>query len=494
LKRSGLLIGQTGFSSEASLLRVACRIPLEAWELGPLPPHFRRGLGLPLEAPSRVSAWPLATSIIIAVNAFVYALTTYESSFLEISNYWVGVGGFVPVLMSSLEQAYRVLSSMFLHADLFHVFFNMYFLYVFGRAIEEVLGGRRFSALYLASGVLASMFHTAFAFVSGLFAYAIPAIGASGAISGVLGAYLILFPGTSLILWIPFFPLAFFRLRASYYLIFWFATQVIYGYAKLGTSVAFFAHAGGFVAGMALLPLLATKKRFRRFDMARQHPWPPYVVLTSLAKRGLSRATKAIIAVLVASLILGAACASSGVFVEREAKVLTVEYTVEGRRYVDFAVFKLPDVEDQIASIPLSATRILLSRLYAAGLLYDASKAGQEISLKNVEGRVLMIIRGVRVEPLLSIKYLDGVYDYDGFVQYCAGELRTQVVYVGVQAISLGELVEYAFQLEARAVDLALLTQCTGLISLVVALAALVVALVKDKELTLIGEEGARLL
>lgn len=449
---------------------------------------------MPLEAPSRVSAWPLATSIIIAVNAFAYALTTYENSFLEISNYWVGVGGFVPALMASLEQAYRVLSSMFLHADLFHIFFNMYFLYVFGRAVEEVLGGRRFLALYLASGVFASMFHTAFAFISGLFAYAVPAIGASGAISGVLGAYLVLFPGTSLVLWVPFFPLAFFRLRASYYLIFWFATQVIYGYAKLGAGVAFFAHAGGFVAGMALLPLLAIRRELRRFDVVGQYPWPPYVVSTSLAKRGLSRATKAIVAVLVTSLILGAACASSGVFVEGEAKVLAVEFTTGGRRYVGFAVFRLPDVEDQIASIPLDATRILLSRLYAAGLLYDVSKAGQEISLRGFEGRVLMIIRGVRVEPHLSIKYLDGVYDYDGFVQYCTGELRTQVVYVGARAISLGELVEYKFKLEAGTVDLALLTQCTGLISLVVASVALVVALVKDKELTLIGEEGARLL
>jgi len=432
--------------------------------------------------------------IIVSINVSAYALTAYENFFSVVSSYWVSVGGFVPALMTSPEQVYRILSSMFLHGDLFHIFFNMYFLYVFGRAIEEVLGGRRFSALYLTSGVVASTFHTAFAFISGLSAYAIPAIGASGAISGVLGAYLMLFPGTSLVLWIPFFPLAFFRLRASYYLIFWFATQVIYGYARLGAGVAFFAHAGGFVAGIAMLPLLVSREELHRFRVARQYPWPSYVVFKSYAKRGLSGATKAIIATLVASLVLGAALASSGIFVEKNVKVVTVECTVEGKDYTSFVVFKLPDVERQIAEIPSDATRILLSRLYAAGLLYDESKAGQSISLRDFEGRVPMIIRGVRVEPRLSIEYLNGVYDHDGFVQYCIGELRTQVVYVGAHAVSLGELLKYEFQLEAKTVDLALLTQCTGLASLVVALAALVVALVKDKELTLIGEEEARLL
>lgn len=461
-------------------------------ELGPLLLRFKRSLGVPLETPSHVRAWPLATSIIVAVNVLVYALTTYENFFSTVSNYWVSVGGFVPALMALPEQAYRILSSMFLHADLFHIFFNMYFLYVFGRAVEEALGSWRFSALYVASGVVASVFHTAFSFISGLPAYAVPAIGASGAISGVLGAYLMLFPGTSLVLWIPFFPLAFFRLRASYYLIFWFATQVIYGYARLGASVAFFAHAGGFVAGMTLLSLLASRERLHRFKTSRSYLWSSYVISTSSTKRGLSSATKAIIAVLVASLIIGAACASSGIFVEGNVKAVMLEYAVDGEGYIDFAVFRLPDVEGQISKIPSDATRILLNRLYAAGFLYNVSKAGQNISLRDVEGRVSMIVMGVRVEPRLNIKYLDGVYDSDGFVQYCAGELRTQVVRIDAHThtVSLGELLGYEFSVEARTVDLALLTQCTGMASLVIAVVALVVALTKDKDLTLISEEG----
>jgi len=449
---------------------------------------------VPLEISDRTRAWPLATSIIIAINVLAYALTSYENLFFAVSDYWVDIGGFVPVLMALPDQAYRVFSSMFLHADFFHIFFNMYFLYVFGRAVEEALGGWRLSALYVASGIIASVFHTAFSFISGLPAYAIPAIGASGAISGVLGAYLMLFPGTSLVLWIPFFPLAFFRLRASYYLIFWFATQVIYGYARLGASVAFFAHAGGFVAGMALLPLLASKERLHRFKIAGQRPWSSYVVLTSFTKRGLSNATKAIIATLVASLVIGAACASSGVFVEGNAKAVTVECVVEGEKCVDFAVFKLPDVEGQISNIPLDVTRILLSRLYYAGLLYNASKAGQNMSLRDVEGRVSMIVMGVRVEPRLNIKHFDGIYDRDGFVQYCAGELRTQVIRIDARTrvVSLGELLDYEFSVEARTVDLALLTQYTGMASFAIATVALVVALTKDKDLALISEEALR--
>ncbi len=132
---------------------------------------------------------------------------------------------------------------MFLHADFFHILFNMYFLYLFGRAAEEALGRIRYLALYFVSGIAASIFHAAFSFLGGATAYVIPAIGASGAISGVLGAYLILFPGTSIVigsffLYIPMF----FRVKAAYYMIFWFATELIYGFARLGGGTAFFAH------------------------------------------------------------------------------------------------------------------------------------------------------------------------------------------------------------------------------------------------------------
>jgi len=102
----------------------------------------------------------------------------------------VSLCGFIPSLVGNPSQWYRVFTSMFLHADFFHILFNMYFLCVFGRAVESILGKSRFLLLYLAAGIFASIFHTAFSFIGGLSAYTVPAIGASGAISGILGAYL----------------------------------------------------------------------------------------------------------------------------------------------------------------------------------------------------------------------------------------------------------------------------------------------------------------
>ncbi|MEM3784001.1 MAG: rhomboid family intramembrane serine protease, partial [Candidatus Bathyarchaeia archaeon] len=155
---------------------------------------------MPVGGLARSKRRPLTTLTIILVNIAVYAITSYENLFLEVSNYWVSAGGFVPSLIAMPSQWYRIFASMFLHADFFHILFNMYFLYIFGRAVEDALGRWRFLILYLVSGVAASIFHTAFSFLGGATAYVIPAIGASGAISGVLGAYLILFPGTSLVM------------------------------------------------------------------------------------------------------------------------------------------------------------------------------------------------------------------------------------------------------------------------------------------------------
>ncbi|MDI6805787.1 MAG: rhomboid family intramembrane serine protease, partial [Candidatus Bathyarchaeia archaeon] len=202
---------------------------------------------------------------------------------------------------------------MFLHADFFHMLFNMYFLYLFGRAVENVLGGLKYLALYLISGIASSIFHTAFSFLGGSTAYVIPAIGASGAISGVLGAYLILYPGTSLIMgWMFFFFPMFFRIKAAYYLIFWFATQLIYGYARLAESTAVFAHVGGFIAGIALLPLLAKKERISQLKLLRNIALPPYLTFIPGKTVGLGSITKTIVAVLLSSLLVGAAYASVG--------------------------------------------------------------------------------------------------------------------------------------------------------------------------------------
>ncbi len=464
--------------------------------------NLKRSLGIPVGGLTRTKTRPVVTLALIVANIIIYAITSYESFFLGISDYWVSAGGFVPSLIAMPTQLYRVFSSMFLHADFFHILFNMYFLYLFGRAVEEALGKWRFLALYMVSGVAASIFHTAFSFLGGATAYVIPAIGASGAISGVLGAYLILFPGTSLVMgWgFLFFPI-FFRMKAAYYLIFWFATQVIYGYARLGGSTAVFAHAGGFIAGLALLPLVVNKERFLQFKLARQQAlFPAFVAFTPTPSKtgGLGRTAKTIVVMLLASLLFGAAYASSGLSIRGEIKSATIQYVFEGTPYMDYVGFQLPNVKDQLASISLDTTRILLNRLYAAELLYNDSKANKEDYFTwngelNVTVRIGQTIRVVEVPTVINLK---GKYDADGFLGSGEGNLTTCFVIISPYPpykVSLSSPVSYSFELASQTVNLTYITQCTGILSLVATAAALAVAIKKDRELALIGEEPERL-
>jgi len=152
-----------------------------------------------------------------------------------------------------------LVTSMFLHADVMHIAFNMLFLWVFGNNIEDRLGRLRFLPFYLLCGIAAGVAQS-LVDPSG----AVPLIGASGAISGVLGAYLVLYPRVRI--WtvvLPFFFLPF-RLPAWIWLIIYFVLQIAYlgGSATAGGGgVAYMAHIGGFVAGAALiLPFLAGRR------------------------------------------------------------------------------------------------------------------------------------------------------------------------------------------------------------------------------------------
>jgi membrane associated rhomboid family serine protease len=474
-----------------------CLLKVGSWSLV-FNLNLKRSVGIPIGGLTPSKKRPIATLLLIAANVAVYAITSYEGFFFETSDCWVSAGGFVPSFIGMPTQWYRIFASMFLHADFFHILFNMYFLYLFGRAVEDALGRGHFLALYFVSGIAASIFHTAFSFLGGAAAYVIPAIGASGAISGVLGAYLILFPGTSLVMgWaFMFFPVLF-KMKAAYYLIFWFATQVIYGYARLGGSTAVFAHAGGFIAGMALLPLVANKERFTQFKLAGQTTFLTYRLFTPAPAKtgGLSHTTKIIIAIILATLLFGTVYASSGLSIQGDIKSATIQYSLEGTPYIDYVGVKLPNIEDQLASISQDTTRILLNRLYAAGLLYDRNKAGRNISINNRKIEIQIRIGG-QVLPLnLNVVRFTGHYDNEGFLGYGDGELETQIILVDSYGrVSLTpNMVDYNFELASQTVDLTYITQCTGVISFVTTAAALGVAVKKDKELTLIGEESKRL-
>jgi membrane associated rhomboid family serine protease len=159
------------------------------------------------------------------------------------------------------------LSNMFLHGGWPHLILNMWTLWLFGPAIEDRLGSARYLFFYLVCGLLASFTHAVLNLTS-----AIPAIGASGAISGVLGSFILLFPLARLVIMIPilFFPF-FFEVPALFFAGFWFLSQLMAGTVELfapsgSGGIAWWAHIGGFVAGIALTPVLhRSQQRYRAY-------------------------------------------------------------------------------------------------------------------------------------------------------------------------------------------------------------------------------------
>ena len=163
--------------------------------------------------------------------------------------------GEIPWYIIRGQKLYTVFTSMFLHADLIHLGGNMLFLYIFGDNVEDAFGHNRYILFYLLSGIVASMIYlVSVVYTADLTGLIYPAIGASGAIAGVLGAYLVMYPTAKiltlvLIGWVVVVPVP-----AILFLGLWFVYQMLYGVLALGlevvTGVAYWAHIGGFVAGI----------------------------------------------------------------------------------------------------------------------------------------------------------------------------------------------------------------------------------------------------
>jgi membrane associated rhomboid family serine protease len=164
-------------------------------------------------------------------------------------------------------EARTVLSSIFMHGGWLHLIFNMWFLWIFGDNVEDRLGHGRYLVLYLAAGAVASVVHV----FANPFS-TIPTVGASGAIAGVLGAYFVTYPRARVTTLIPIFVFIHIaELPAWLVLGMWFALQFLSGSLALGTTqasaggVAWWAHIGGFAAGILLMPLLSVgRPRARR--------------------------------------------------------------------------------------------------------------------------------------------------------------------------------------------------------------------------------------
>jgi len=174
----------------------------------------------------------------------------------------------LPDFLAAVPPTVSLFTSMFLHGGWLHLIGNMWYLWIFGDNIEEAMGKFRYIAFYLLCGILASLSH-ALANPSST----IPSIGASGAISGVLGAYLLVYPRAHVLVLIPlWFFVRMMYIPAGLVLGFWFLLQLLSGSMSGGEGggIAFWAHIGGFVAGMLLVGLFK-KREVRFFNPPRYH-------------------------------------------------------------------------------------------------------------------------------------------------------------------------------------------------------------------------------
>jgi membrane associated rhomboid family serine protease len=202
--------------------------------------------------------FPLLTIVLIGANIFVFF---WEFSYPgQIASLFTSYGLVPSHFVEAPIQTYpNVFSAMFLHAGLMHLAGNMLFLWIFGNNIEDVLGKIRFITFYLLCGVIAALCHVFMDTGS-----EIPMVGASGAISGVLGAYLMLFPKAKVkTLVFLGILITIVRIPAAFLLVFWLGIQIYSNMASgnVGGGVAWMAHIGGFAAGMILiLPFKASLK------------------------------------------------------------------------------------------------------------------------------------------------------------------------------------------------------------------------------------------
>jgi membrane associated rhomboid family serine protease len=171
----------------------------------------------------------------------------------------------------SLRPAYfhfaNIFTSMFVHANWIHVIGNMLFLWVFGDNVEDILGHGKYLLFYLLCGLAAAIAQMAIDPFS-----RVPMVGASGAIAGVMGAYLVKFPRSRVVMLFWFFFFFTFDLPAWFMLIYWFALQFFGGVGSIAEvsqgGTAFFAHVGGFVAGIVLVHMMGARQPYwRRRDL-----------------------------------------------------------------------------------------------------------------------------------------------------------------------------------------------------------------------------------
>ncbi len=199
----------------------------------------------------------IATIGLIVLNGLVFF---YQFSLgIDAFPYIFYSFGFIPYefFLNPTGEFWTIFSSMFVHGSFAHLLGNVWFLWVFGPAVEGRLGFKRFMLLYISAGIAAALLQ-GFALPEST----IPMVGASGAVSGVLGSYLILFPRARVLTIIPPFFFFFFWLPVPIYLGYWILIQFIYVFMDI-SGIAWWAHIGGFFLGLLLILIMRPKRIYR---------------------------------------------------------------------------------------------------------------------------------------------------------------------------------------------------------------------------------------
>lgn len=213
--------------------------------------------------PTSIIPWVTISIIILSSAVFLWELsvmTTGNQSAITALSFIPSTllaGKHLPPEISVVAPSVTLLTSMFLHGGWMHLIGNMLYLWIFGNNVEDAMGHKRFIVFYLVCGVIAGLAHALPNATSD-----IPTVGASGAISGVLGAYLLLYPHARVMVFVPLGLLSrVIQLPAGWALGFWFALQLVSsaGSGSAAGGVAWGAHIGGFVAGMVLIPFFRYK-------------------------------------------------------------------------------------------------------------------------------------------------------------------------------------------------------------------------------------------
>ncbi|HKD09583.1 MAG TPA: rhomboid family intramembrane serine protease [Bryobacteraceae bacterium] len=210
---------------------------------------------------------PIVTTLLIVACSFVFLFELTLDDYSR--NYFTTYYGLVPAHLR-LET---LVTSMFLHGGWTHIIGNMMFLWAFGRSLEDAMGHTKFLGFYFACGIIAGIVHVIFNYDSRL-----PTVGASGAIAGVMGGYLIKFPRANIrTLVFLFIFITTIDIPAVGLLLFWFVAQIFSGYGSIAhtnvtdAGVAWFAHIGGFISGMILVKTMGTRTRY--FPRGRDIYW-----------------------------------------------------------------------------------------------------------------------------------------------------------------------------------------------------------------------------